>query len=109
MPDAPQVRPLRRRIVLCLGQFCNEGARAEAPYERLREELGDPGPAFMSRNPVTWETANCLSMCGCGPNLILYPEDIAYNALDMDTLERLINEHIRPYSSGENLEDDWKK
>jgi (2Fe-2S) ferredoxin len=109
MPDPAGARPRRKRIVLCLGPYCNEGERAEPLYERLQAELGDPGPAFMSHQPVTWETANCLSMCECGPNLILYPEDIAYNALDVETLERLIQDHIKPYSSGENLDDGSKK
>jgi (2Fe-2S) ferredoxin len=100
MPDTSETHPQRRRIVLCLGQYCNEGDRAEPLYQRLQGELGDPGPAFMSRSPVTWETANCLSMCECGPNLVLYPEEVAYNALDVETLERIIEEYVKPYTSG---------
>ncbi|NLX08582.1 MAG: (2Fe-2S) ferredoxin domain-containing protein [Chloroflexi bacterium] len=88
--------PARRRIVLCMGPFCNQGGRAERFYARLREVLGDPMPAFMARGPVTWETANCLSMCGAGPNLIVYPEDIVYNFLDDETLEQVITEYVLP-------------
>ena len=87
--------PGRKRIVLCMGQYCNHGGQAEPLHERLRAELGDPHPAFMSRQPVTWETANCLSMCGAGPNLIIYPDDMALNHLDLAALEQTIAEHLR--------------
>jgi (2Fe-2S) ferredoxin len=87
--------PRRKRLVLCMGQHCNHNSLAEPLYERLRQELGDPRPAFMSRAPITWETANCLSMCGLGPNLVIYPEKIVYHALDLDTLERIIADHVR--------------
>lgn len=84
----------RKRFVLCMGEFCNQGGQAAALYERLREELGDPCPAFMARGPVSWETANCLDMCGGGPNMIIYPEETWYHRLDLDTLEQAIREHL---------------
>jgi len=84
MPDQ------RKRIVLCMGPHCNVGGRAEPLYERLRAEWGDPRPAFMARGPVTWEIANCLSLCGGGPNLVIYPDEEWHHQLDADTLERVI-------------------
>lgn len=86
--------PRRKRLVLCMGQTCNYNSQAEPLYERLRQALGDPRPAFMSRAPVTWEIANCLSMCGTGPNLIVYPEKAIYHALDLEALEAIIAEHL---------------
>lgn len=86
---------MKKRIVLCMGEFCNQGGRADDLYERLRQELGDPVPAFMARGPVTWEIANCLSMCGAGPNVIIYPGEICYHAVDVELLEDIIKEHIR--------------
>lgn len=80
-----------------MGQYCNLLGQSEPLYERLREELGDPLPPFMARHrPVTWETATCLSMCGGGPNLIVYPEEIVFNHLDADTLEQVIEDYVRP-------------
>lgn len=40
-------------------------------------------------------TANCLSMCGAGPNGILYPEGQVFNALNEAKLLQLV-------------EDDWQ-
>jgi len=88
--------PRKRRIVLCMGQFCNQSGRAQPLYDRLQQELCDPGPAFMSRGKtITGETATCLSMCGAGPNLILYPDDIDFNHLTPEKLEAFIQEYIR--------------
>ncbi len=95
MADQAKTPPRRKRWVLCMGPYCNEGGRAEPLYERLRQELGDPGPAFMSRAPVTWETANCVSLCGCGPNLILYPDEAVFNQLTLEKLEQIIVEHLK--------------
>ncbi len=72
------------------------GGRAIPLYERLWAELGDPVPGFMARSPVYWEIANCLSMCGAGPNLIVYPDEAEYHHLDIEVLERVITEHLPP-------------
>lgn len=95
MPDQPP-KAARRRFVLCLGIHCNQGKNAEPLAERLTQQFGDPVPAFMARQPVTWEAASCLSMCGLGPNMVVYPEGEAYHALDLAALERLLDEYLHP-------------
>jgi (2Fe-2S) ferredoxin len=95
MSDQPG-KPARRRFVLCMGQYCNQGKHAEPLYDRLCQELGDPGPAFMSRKLITWETANCLSMCGAGPNLVVYPEDADYHYLTLPALEDVLAKYLHP-------------
>ncbi len=77
-----------------MGQFCNQGGRAEPLYELLREQLGERLPAWMAKGEsgdLRWESASCLSMCGGGPNAVIYPEDVAFNHLDKSTLEAIIN------------------
>ncbi len=81
----------KKRLVLCMGAYCNRGGQAEPLYEMLRKALGEIGPAWTSKSPVRWEIANCLSMCGAGPNMIVYPEDIAYNHLDEKQLAEILN------------------
>jgi NADH:ubiquinone oxidoreductase subunit E len=51
---------------------------------RIDELNGDQYP-----KPIKLETANCLSMCGAGPNLIVYPEGAVYNAVDEAMLEAI--------------------
>jgi (2Fe-2S) ferredoxin len=82
--------PRKKRIVLCMGQHCNHGKQAEPFYERLKQALGEIGPAWTARGPVRWEIANCLSMCDDGPNLVIYPEGACYHHLDEDLLEQIL-------------------
>jgi (2Fe-2S) ferredoxin len=86
---------VKRRVVLCMGQYCNANGQAQALYDRLRAHLGDPVPPFMARGrAVTWEVATCLSLCGGGPNLVIYPDEVWFHRLDLDTLERVIAEYL---------------
>jgi (2Fe-2S) ferredoxin len=78
------------RLVLCMGQHCNRSEQAEPLYERLRQALGDPRPGFMASGPVRWEIASCLDMCDDGPNLIVYPQQVILNALDLEALDELL-------------------
>lgn len=89
----------KRRVVLCMGAYCNASEAAQPLFERLRAHLGDPLPAFMARHrAVNWEIASCLSFCGGGPNLVIYddehPEGVWFHALDEATLEQVIAEHL---------------
>ena len=90
----------RRRVVLCMGQFCNVGSRAKPLYRQLEAEItainGDLFPG-----PVKLEVANCLSMCGAGPNLMIYPEAQAVNGLDAEKLRQLTDQYL----SGDSQED----
>lgn len=85
----------RHRIILCRGEYCNLGRRSDALIPRLQAAVN----AANARQPegppcASFRTANCLSMCGKGPNLVVYPEDDVYNALDAATLETVIAKYL---------------
>lgn len=82
--------PVRRtRIVLCRGQYCNMGRRADTLYKRL-ETLVDELNGDQYPKPFKLEIANCLSMCGAGPNLIIYPAGTAFNAVTVEMLDDIV-------------------
>jgi (2Fe-2S) ferredoxin len=81
-----------KRLVLCMGRYCNQGGQAEPLEACLRRYLGERGPTWRMKGPVKWEIANCLSMCGAGPNAVVYPDDVSYNHLDVHTLEALVQQ-----------------
>lgn len=87
----------RRRVVLCRGEYCNLGRRADKIYQKLQpliDELnGDTYPPC-----IRLETASCLSMCGQGPNIVVYPEDVSFNKLDESTVEAIIRQHLQHLS-----------
>lgn len=92
MTDAP---PKKRRVVLCMGEYCNLSRRADKLLRILE-------PAIADLNGDAWppciklERASCLSMCAIGPNLVIYPEDLVFNKLDEARLREIIDTELRP-------------
>lgn len=91
MENAP---PRRKRIVLCRGQYCNMIRRADVLYKRL-ESLVDEINGDQYPKPVKLEIANCLDMCGAGPNLVIYPEGIVCNGVTEAMLDDIVDEHVK--------------
>jgi (2Fe-2S) ferredoxin len=89
MPDSHDQPRRRLRIVLCRGQYCNIGRRADKLYQRLETAVAEANDGVYPPR-IKLEVANCLDMCGAGPNLILYPDHIIYNHVDEVLLERII-------------------
>jgi len=98
--QAPPTPPKRTRVVICLGQYCNSDRRAARFYKRLKERVeeinGDQYPA-----PIKLETANCMSMCGLGPNLMLYPQAMLFNDLTDEQLEKMIDQYLDKLKAAE--------
>jgi len=95
MSDDQAQKAQCNRIVLCMGEYCRLGNRAKKLHSKLQpmiDELnGDEYP-----RPIKFTTANCLSMCAAGPNLILYPGNIAQNHLTEDALEDIVTSYLKP-------------
>jgi (2Fe-2S) ferredoxin len=90
--------PQKRRIVLCVGEFCNMDRRAGKllpKLEAMLNELNQQNEGKPDKPFLKLETARCLSMCGAGPNCVIYPEDIVTNGLNEAKLVRMVDEHLR--------------
>ncbi len=85
--------PRRKRVVLCMGEFCNMSRRANKLYKQLQPCVAEANAGGAN---IKLETARCLSMCGTGPNLVIYPDDLVFNALDEKKLAALVAEHLKP-------------
>ncbi len=91
-------KPKRKRVVLCLGAYCNIDRRAKKLYEQLQPLLDEiNGDAYPP--PIKLETANCLSLCGVGPNLMIYPDALAFHQLDAAEIERIVREYLKTEKS----------
>ena len=86
--------PKRKRVVVCRGQYCNMGRRADKLLKRL-EVLVDDINGDQYPKPVKLEIANCLSMCGAGPNIVIYPEGVICNGVDESTMEKILEAYVR--------------
>ncbi len=81
--------PTRRRIVICRGVHCNQSRRADKILQQVEPLIADlnaaaPHPRFKV------EIAQCLSMCGGGPNAIIYPDRRILNGLTPEALVSII-------------------
>lgn len=92
MSDNPT--PKRKRVVVCRGQFCNMGRRADKLLKRL-EVLVDEVNGDQYPKPIKLEIANCLSMCGAGPNIVIYPEGVVCNGVDESMLDRIVETYLK--------------
>lgn len=91
MFDTPKPR---YRLVLCRGEYCNLGRRADTLLKRLQVAVDDAN-AGRAVPCASLRTANCLSMCAVGPNLVIYPDDAVFNKLDAAKLEQIIADYLR--------------
>jgi len=92
MSDAPSSK--RKRVVVCRGQFCNMGRRADKLLKVL-EPLLDEVNGDQYPKPVKLEIANCLSMCGAGPNMVIYPEGVVCNGVDETMVKAIVDAHMK--------------
>ena len=85
----------KRRVVLCMGEYCNLGRRADKLWRILEPAIealnGDARPPCLKL-----ERASCLSLCAIGPNLVLYPEDRVFSKLDEAAVLQILADELRP-------------
>jgi (2Fe-2S) ferredoxin len=80
------------RLVICRGQFCNMDRRGDKNLAAVEEALADRAPQDCAE--VKLKTANCLSMCGAGPNAVLYPGNIAFNNLTQQGAKAIVEQYL---------------
>jgi (2Fe-2S) ferredoxin len=85
----------KRRVVLCMGEYCNLSRRADRLWRILEPAIaelnGDTRPPCLKL-----ERASCLSLCAVGPNLVIYPEDRVFSKLDEAAVRQIIADELSP-------------
>jgi (2Fe-2S) ferredoxin len=90
----PVMAPYARHVLICIGKLCDPGGKASALYESLPGLLGD---LAAYRNPLRVKrgVCPCLGVCSAGPIVVVYPEGVWYANVNTDTLQRIVEEHLR--------------
>lgn len=84
----------KKRVVVCFGAYCNLGRRADKLYKKLQPLLDEINDGQFPP-PVKLEIAQCLNMCGHGPNLVIYPDDIVLNKVDESQIEEIVGKYLK--------------
>lgn len=93
-----------RRVLICTRGKCTDpqqGKQLEKQLQQLIEKHGldnedDP-------HHTTCTITNCLAVCENGPVMIVHPDAIKYQHVDLQALEEIFEQHLLNDTPVENL------
>jgi (2Fe-2S) ferredoxin len=94
--------PFRIHVVACDGSSCHDRDAREV-LKALRARVSERGIADQVRLTV----ANCLMLCGRGPNMVVYPDGVWYSGVTPKRVERIVDEHFVEGTPPADLVLDW--
>ena len=100
-----------RHVFVCTtGSTCPTEGDTEAYVKLMRAEIAKAG----LHGEIRINKAGCMSQCGNGPMIVVYPEDVWYAGVRAEDLPDIVRSHLiggapverlryRPGKSGQNV------
>ncbi|WP_041138931.1 NADH-quinone oxidoreductase subunit NuoF [Beduini massiliensis] len=79
----------RIQVMVCAGTGCTIGNSGEL-IELFKEEIRSIG----LQNEVSVLKTGCLGLCGFGPNICIYPDNIIYKSVKPEDVKEIVMEHF---------------
>lgn len=79
----------RTQVLICAGTGCTIGNSAELVTEFEKEIR-----SFGLENEIEVLRTGCLGLCGVGPNVAIYPDNIIYKSVKVDDVQEIVMEHF---------------
>ncbi len=79
----------RIQVVVCAGTGCTIGNSGEL-IEKFKEEIKHAG----MENEISVVKTGCLGLCGVGPNVAVYPDNIIYKTVGVEDIKEIVTEHF---------------
>lgn len=79
----------RIQVMVCAGTGCTIGNSGEV-ITAFKEEIHSIG----LESEVTVLKTGCLGLCGFGPNVAIYPDNIIYKSVKISDVKEIVHEHF---------------
>jgi len=79
----------RIQVLVCAGTGCSIGNSSEL-VKKFEEEIR----SFGLENEISVKKTGCLGLCGHGPNVSIYPDNIIYKTVHLDDVREIVQEHF---------------
>lgn len=79
----------RIQVMVCAGTGCTIGNSGEL-IEKFEEEIRSIG----LEKEVSVLKTGCLGLCGFGPNICIYPDNIIYKSVKVEDIKEIVMEHF---------------
>ncbi len=79
----------RIQVVVCAGTGCTIGNSGEL-IEEFKKQIKHAG----LQNEISVLKTGCLGLCGVGPNVAVYPDNIIYKTVSVEDIKEIVLEHF---------------
>lgn len=79
----------RIQVLVCAGTGCSIGNSSDL-VKAFEEEIR----SFGLENEVSVLKTGCLGLCGHGPNVSIYPDNIIYKGVHLEDVREIVQEHF---------------
>lgn len=79
----------RIQVLVCAGTGCSIG-NSSALVKKFEEEIR----SFGLEKEVSVKKTGCLGLCGVGPNVSIYPDNIIYKTVQIEDVAEIVQEHF---------------
>lgn len=79
----------RIQVLVCAGTGCSIGNSSEL-VAKFEEEIR----SFGLEKEISVKKTGCLGLCGVGPNVSIYPDNIIYKSVHLEDVAEIVQEHF---------------
>ncbi len=82
--------PFKQHVLVCTGPRCGGERHSERIRQEFRKQFVRQAlPASVKDTPCL-----CFGLCSYGPNVIIYPDGVAYSGVAPQDVAEIVREHL---------------